>query len=247
MSKRKILVLATALCMVAILAVGGTLAYFTDSDYDKNVMIVGNLDIDQVEDWDEAGILAPGDVAIKKNVHVENNGTVPAYVRVLIAFEDTRDVSSGVHVVSGQNEHLTFPQQGQDWLQIQDANGTIYTVGVVNYPYAIEPGKSLPFALTSIQLKAEVDNAWREIVGDNYNVLVLTQAANATDTATAKEILDIAFGEIDYSKDTEVAQWFTEISGESFYRFDYSWYAQAGVPVWEPDFTTSVYESDLYK
>ena len=32
MSKRKILSLALTLCMVAILAVGGTLAYFQDTD-----------------------------------------------------------------------------------------------------------------------------------------------------------------------------------------------------------------------
>lgn len=45
MSKRKILLLATALCLVAILAVGGTLAYFIDSDNVNNVFTMGYVHI----------------------------------------------------------------------------------------------------------------------------------------------------------------------------------------------------------
>ena len=49
MSKRKILSLALTLCMVAILAVGGTLAYFTDTDNANNTFTVGNVQIELVE------------------------------------------------------------------------------------------------------------------------------------------------------------------------------------------------------
>ena len=49
MSKRKILVLALSLGMVAILAVGGTLAYFTDTDSATNTFTVGNVKIDLIE------------------------------------------------------------------------------------------------------------------------------------------------------------------------------------------------------
>jgi len=49
MNKRKLLTLALTLCMVAILAIGGTLAYFTDKDYAKNVMTFGNVEIVQQE------------------------------------------------------------------------------------------------------------------------------------------------------------------------------------------------------
>ena len=45
MNKRKIILLATALCMVAILAVGGTLAYFTDTDNADNVFTIGHVNI----------------------------------------------------------------------------------------------------------------------------------------------------------------------------------------------------------
>lgn len=49
MNKRKILALAMALSMVAILAVGATLAYFTDIDSATNTFTVGNVDIIQNE------------------------------------------------------------------------------------------------------------------------------------------------------------------------------------------------------
>ena len=49
MNKRKILLLASTLMMVAVLAVGGTLAYFTDTDNAVNTFTVGNVDIIQNE------------------------------------------------------------------------------------------------------------------------------------------------------------------------------------------------------
>lgn len=49
MNKRKLLLVALSLCMVAILAMGGTLAYLTDTDAKTNVFTVGNVNIEQNE------------------------------------------------------------------------------------------------------------------------------------------------------------------------------------------------------
>lgn len=49
MSKRKILALALTVAMIAILAVGGSLAYFTAEDSAENVFTVGNVKIDLIE------------------------------------------------------------------------------------------------------------------------------------------------------------------------------------------------------
>ena len=49
MSKRKIMLLAAALVMVAVLGIGGTLAYFTDKDEEINTFTVGNVDITLTE------------------------------------------------------------------------------------------------------------------------------------------------------------------------------------------------------
>lgn len=49
MTKKKILVLALTIAMVAILAVGGSLAYLTDTDSAKNTFTVGNVKIELLE------------------------------------------------------------------------------------------------------------------------------------------------------------------------------------------------------
>ena len=104
MNKRKLLTLALTLCMVAILAIGGTMAYFTDTDQQKNVFTTGNVQIDLFEDFagseenpaklmpttgkDTDGKQIKG---IEKEVYVENEGTEAAYVRVHIAIPDIID------------------------------------------------------------------------------------------------------------------------------------------------------------
>lgn len=74
MNKRKILLLALSLCMVAILAVGGTLAYFTDTDERTNVFTVGYVDITLKENFtqEEGGTkLHPGKQnAVQKEVYI---------------------------------------------------------------------------------------------------------------------------------------------------------------------------------
>ena len=47
--KKKIVAFMLVIAMVAIAAISGTLAYFTDTDSAINVMTVGNVDIEQIE------------------------------------------------------------------------------------------------------------------------------------------------------------------------------------------------------
>ena len=55
MSKvKKMLLMCTAYVLVAALAIGGTLAYLTSQDSDVNVMTMGNVSIEQIEQqWNE--------------------------------------------------------------------------------------------------------------------------------------------------------------------------------------------------
>lgn len=60
MSKRKLLTLAMTVAMIAILAIGGTLAYFTDEDSATNTMTLGGVNIIQNEEQrDENGEMEP--------------------------------------------------------------------------------------------------------------------------------------------------------------------------------------------
>lgn len=114
MSKKKIISLCLVVCLLAT-AIGGTLAYFTDTEAAKNVMTMGNVDIEQIEqerspagglqpytqnqtllpmggyDWEEVNV--NGDSisvladGLDKIVTVKNNGNSAAYVRTIVALE----------------------------------------------------------------------------------------------------------------------------------------------------------------
>lgn len=107
MSKRKILALASAVCMVAILAIGGTLAYFTDKDEAKNTFTTGKVDITLNEKFDaDNAKLLPGSQtanAVEKEVSIQvNSGSEDAYVWyewLIPAALDSIDGSTGTNNV----------------------------------------------------------------------------------------------------------------------------------------------------
>lgn len=107
MSKRKILTLALALCMVAILAVSGTLAYFTAGDENTNTFTMGNvtieLDEQPVEKVEDEYVADPEAERVKENTYeliypgatlpkdpiVHNTSdTMDIYTRVKISIEN---------------------------------------------------------------------------------------------------------------------------------------------------------------
>ena len=84
MSKRKILALASAVCMVAILAIGGTLAYFTATDTEENTFTVGGVQIDLIEQ--QRGL--------------DSDGTK----KILVDFEDDKVLMPIVGSAQGEQE-----------------------------------------------------------------------------------------------------------------------------------------------
>jgi len=109
--KKKILSIALVLCLLAV-AVIGTLAYFTDTENETNVMTIGNVDItlheiqkindvdgdgqlDKEDFKDEDFVLYPisneqGIQFVNKQVDVENTSTSEdkVYIRTIVAIED---------------------------------------------------------------------------------------------------------------------------------------------------------------
>lgn len=120
--KKKIVAMCATVAIAAV-AVGGTLAYFTDTDAAKNVMTTGNVAIEQYEkdkagnDFVQEQKLYPrvDTIAIDRNnivaedgfynpaiknvidkvVTVENTGSEEAYVRTVFAFETQRHYTPG--------------------------------------------------------------------------------------------------------------------------------------------------------
>ena len=115
MEKKKVLVIALAICLLATISMG-TLAWFTDSDSVKNEFLVADSDdntadaifsVDVWEQYDSNGDgdfneakdiertddgisykdILPGD-KLSKIVHVENTGHYDQYIRVFITISD---------------------------------------------------------------------------------------------------------------------------------------------------------------
>ena len=115
MSKRKIVLLASALCMVAILAIGGTLAYFTDTDEETNVFTLGNVKIDLQETFQQNSVLRPGSQTtnkIEKKVWIANTGSENAYVWYEWYIPSALDSTDGS---TGTNNVLHVNSNGNTW------------------------------------------------------------------------------------------------------------------------------------
>ena len=107
--KKKILSLAMIVCMLSIAIVGGTLAYFTDTDDKTNVFTVGNIEIDLEEQF-PSGELMP-DVVKEKVVTVKNIGDNDAYMWIEVwapAALDNGDDTSPVAPGLGNSLHFNY-------------------------------------------------------------------------------------------------------------------------------------------
>ena len=82
--KKKILALCLVVALAVTAVVGGTLAYFTDTDKAENTFTTGKVDITLNETFTQESKLLPGK-NIAKVVNVTNNEE-DAYVRLHIAF-----------------------------------------------------------------------------------------------------------------------------------------------------------------
>ena len=113
---KKMLVIVLALALLCTLAIGTTLSYFTDDDFNTNTMTVGNVEIEQHEvfvanssllpyNGDPTKAEAESDItfdpaknAVVKTVTVENTGSEAAYIRTLFAFEGVKVENSNTYI-----------------------------------------------------------------------------------------------------------------------------------------------------
>lgn len=112
MKKRTILTAAIAVLLVAVLVVGGSLAYFTDKDSATNTFTVGNVDITLNEVFNATNAkLMPG-VNINKDVTITNTGDNDAYVWYLWKIPAALDSIDGT---TGTNNAVHVNALGRTW------------------------------------------------------------------------------------------------------------------------------------
>ena len=271
MKKKTIVLVATVVMMLAALAIGGTLAYFTDKEVATNEFTLGNVVIDLVEEqrdgnggleeFEDDKVLLPivgsaqgekeavggynlptAENWVDKIVTVDNEGTQPAYVRVLFAFPaDMDDAQSAAEMMLHWN--YDGSEASNTWTRTDC--GVKVTVGekdynVYNYTYnAILPvdGTTASPAITGLYIDSRVDatvdengavtysmkNGRDEVVSATYakdtapKLLVLAQGVQSAgfEDQGADAALTAGFGDV-----AENAQaWFNAI-GETDERAD---------------------------
>lgn len=120
MTKRKIIALALTLSMVAILAIGGTLAYFSDTDSATNVFTTGKVDIELQEKFDKDNAkLQPGKQnAVTKEVAIYNElDSEDAYVWYTFKIPTVLDSTDGS---TGTNNIIHVNAYGRTWDAYKD-------------------------------------------------------------------------------------------------------------------------------
>ena len=114
--KKKIIALCLIVALAATAVIGGTLAYFTDTDEAVNTFTMGNVQIALQEVFDENNaVLRPGtqkENAIQKEVTIKNTGSEDAYVWYEYYIPTDLDSTDGS---TGTNNIVHVNSAGRTW------------------------------------------------------------------------------------------------------------------------------------
>lgn len=232
--KKKILAIVLCIAMLAIAIVGGTMAYFTDTDAATNVMEVGGVAIEQIEqergenglieftpnkpivpavgpiEWDEDR-LTVGDYEYKvfddelKNV-----------VDKIVTVQNTGKSDAYVRTIVALEapgydpNDLIHVNVNKDGLSMTAWTPVVidevqYVYSVFTYNKALAPQETSAPSLLQVFLDSKTTNEDVAAYGDTWEILVLSQAAQEAGFPDAATALNEAFGE---ATAANVANWF---------------------------------------
>ena len=147
--------------------------------------------------------------AIDKIVTVENTGTEEAYIRTLFAFE----VPAGNEdFLFDRTLNITFTGALEATERIIEVDGVKFYVCYCYYgnDSKLASGATSAPSLRQIYLNANAGNDWYEAVGDEYDILVLSQAVQAQGFDDAETALNTAFGDPNTAEASKLITWFSE-------------------------------------
>ena len=183
MKKKSILMAAIAVMLVAVLVVGGTLAYFTDTKSATNTFTMGNvaitLDETDVNNPDARTTkgntynVYPGQT-VKKDPIVHNTGKNAAYIRAtvnvsnwmnLVAayYPDFKETFSNDGYKAALN--LLVGELGEGWSVVDVVKGDTFTIGqfdakfILKYDGTLAAGSETTPMFTQVMVPAGLDNA----------------------------------------------------------------------------------------
>lgn len=194
--KKKLGLITATVALGALLAVGGTLAWFTDTETATNVVTTGNVNISILENdevKDDSGITFPGNkvpgASLDKVVTVANTGANPAYVRVTLDVTGTN--SDGSVLTDDQialiKAAIKFPETST-WA----ADDNVYY-----YKGEVAPEGSTEALITGIEIPTTWDNNMTDLQFEVKIVAEAIQSENLLAEGVKAEVtsLKAAFGD----------------------------------------------------
>ena len=200
MKKKSILMAAIAVMLVAVLVVGGTLAYFTDTKSATNTFTMGNVKItlDETDVKNPEGRTTKGNTydvypgqTVTKDPVVHNTGKNAAYIRATV------NVSNWMNLVAAYYPDFkeTFPNDGykaalnllvgelgKGWSVVGVEAGDIFTIGqfdakfILKYDGTLAAGTDTTAMFQHVIVPAGLDN---ENASSFSSVKVVAQAIQA--------------------------------------------------------------------
>ena len=133
-----------------------------------------------------------------KMVFVKNTGKSDAYVRTIIALE----CPEGMEFSEGSDKEFMVNVNGSKTAYTWDEIGYItvdgvrYIVKEATYLKVLNPGNTSHPSLLQVVMTHNATNEDMELLGDAYDIRVLSQAVQADGFKDAKTALDAAFGDV---------------------------------------------------
>lgn len=155
---------------------------------------------------------------IDKFVSVTNNGTESAYIRTIFAFETQRHYAEGTDEVVADLQDVYIGFNGSfDYLdRYIVVNGVEYALASYTYQGlagdgVIPAGSTTESSLRQIFLAPTAGNEFYDFIGEEYDILALSQAVQTAGFANAEQALNAAFGDLATIEDSILIGWFNEV------------------------------------
>lgn len=187
--KKKMITLFLIVAMIAVAAIGGTLAYFTDSKETTNTFTMGSVEIELTEsNWSAPANTVPG-VSYAKNPVVKNTGKNDAWIRVDVILSDAAAFKTAAAKYT--NTELSSMFVGLDttnWTALTPADGANDTlIFSFYYKTALAKETSTSALFTAVKIPGKFTNADMTNIGTDFTITVQAHAIQTSDDYTTVE------------------------------------------------------------
>ena len=153
MNKKKMVTVCLIVALMAVFAIGGSLAYFTDTEVKDNTFTVGNVDIQLTEpNWVSSGSVDAPEVypgePLAKDPTVKNNGANPCFVRIQVTGLDCLGEDAGM--ITYRTDYVDN-KLGENWVKGTD--------GYYYYNKVLAVGETTDALFDQIVIPTGVTNA----------------------------------------------------------------------------------------